>query len=532
MHLPEHFLSQMKDFLGEEYEAWLASYDRPPVQGLRINRRKLSPEEWEAISPYGTCRVPWTENGYYCDAGSRPALDPYYYAGLYYIQEPSAMAPAALLDVKPGERVLDLCAAPGGKSTELGARLMGRGLLVSNDISVSRAKALLKNLEMAGIGNILVTAETPEKLADTFGAYFDKILVDAPCSGEGMFRKEPELIRSWQERGPSYYAPIQREILSQAVRMLKPGGELVYSTCTFSEEEDEGAVRWILEQEPELTWVPLPPGEESGPIQVPLQPSSGESGFSQLPAPLWEGAVGGLGGEPVIRLFPHRVRGEGHFTAKLRKKAKASQMESAWAESLLRTESSRTEASQIRASRIEAPRIEKSRGTKGRRSSTDMSDGKERRDRREQRELLSENSFLEWEGLLAEPFDRDRLYIRDDQVYLLPEGFDPSWRLRFLRTGLLLGSWKKGRFEPSQAAAMYLRRDQFAQVLSLDRSDERVIRYLKGETISLSESEREGSKGLSSNGWVLVCVDGYTLGWAKWSGNTLKNKYYAGWRWQ
>lgn len=161
-----------------------------------------------------------------------------------------------------------------------------------------------------------------------------------------------------------------------------------------------------------------------------------------------------------------------------------------------------------------------------------MSDGKERRDRREQRELLSENSFLEWEGLLAEPFDRDRLYIRDDQVYLLPEGFDPSWRLRFLRTGLLLGSWKKGRFEPSQAAAMYLRRDQFAQVLSLDRSDERVIRYLKGETISLSESEREGSKGLSSNGWVLVCVDGYTLGWAKWSGNTLKNKYYAGWRWQ
>ena len=167
------------------------------------------------------------------------------------------MAPAALLPVEPGDRVLDLCAAPGGKSTELGARLKGQGLLVSNDISNSRAKALLKNLELAGVSNLCVTSETPEKLADVFGPFFDKILVDAPCSGEGMFRKDPDLIKSWQEHGPSYYAPIQRQILSQAVRMLKPGGYLLYSTCTFAACEDEDTVHWLLDQESELELMPL-----------------------------------------------------------------------------------------------------------------------------------------------------------------------------------------------------------------------------------------------------------------------------------
>lgn len=224
MQLPETFLEQMKLLLGTDYDAWLESYEKKSFAGLRFNTGKTNREAWEnTLSPFELRRVSWTGNGYYIGEDAKASRHPYYFAGLYYLQEPSAMAPAAVLPVEPGDKVLDLCAAPGGKSTELGAKLKGEGLLVSNDISNSRAKALLKNLELFGIPNICVTSETPEKLASVFGPYFDKILVDAPCSGEGMFRKDPDLIKSWQERGPEYYAPIQRQILASAVSHAKAG---------------------------------------------------------------------------------------------------------------------------------------------------------------------------------------------------------------------------------------------------------------------------------------------------------------------
>lgn len=458
MRLPELFLERMKELLGEEYELWLESCGQMPVQGIRVNPAKLAPGQWEQISPWEIRRVPWNLNGYYCQEKSRPARDVYYYAGLYYIQEPSAMAPAELLGVKPGQKVLDLCAAPGGKSTQLGARLEGRGLLVANDVSASRAKALLKNLEMAGVANICVTAEEPKRLAQVFSGFFDKILVDAPCSGEGMFRKEPELIKSWQERGPKEYVPVQREILKQAVRMLRPGGELVYSTCTFSVEEDEGAVDWILAEEPDMELVPLA---------------------------LWEGARPGADKKPVIRLFPHRIRGEGHFVAKLKKRQR------------------------------------EDGGSEGGKA---PGEGVCRKDEKEL-ELLEQSDYLEWERFLARPFDRHRLTVQFGQVYFLPEDFRRDWGFRYLRTGLLVGSLRRGRFEPSQAAAMALKSGEFARALSMDREDERVIRYLKGETVFLKEGED------FSKGWVLVCVDGFPLGWAKAAGGSLKNKYYPGWRW-
>lgn len=456
MRLPEAFLEHMKTLLGAEYEPWLASYEKPPYQGLRINSRKLDELQWERISPYGTRRVPWTPNGYYYDREERPAKDPYYYAGLYYLQEPSAMAPAAVLPVKPGDRVLDLCAAPGGKSTELGVRLQGKGLLVSNDISSSRAKALLKNLELFGLENICVTSEAPEKLLQAFGCFFDKILVDAPCSGEGMFRKDPELVKSWEEHGPEYYVPIQREILDCAVRLLRPGGYLLYSTCTFAREEDEDNILWLLSRYPKL---------------------------SAVEVPLWEGAAGGLDGLSAVRLFPHRIRGEGHFLALLHKAAEA-----------------------------DAP----CRAAEAGFSSTSA----------RERKLLEESDFVQWEQLTGRTFDRSRILVKADQVYYLPEGFDRSWNLRYLRTGLLLGELKKNRFEPSQAAAMALGSRDWRQCFSMKREDERVIRYLKGETILLQEGEE------LPKGWILVCVDGYALGWAKSSGASLKNKYHPGWRWQ
>lgn len=378
------------------------------------------------------------------------------------------MAPAAVLPVCPGDKVLDLCAAPGGKSTELGARLQGEGLLVSNDISNSRAKALLKNLELFGIPNICVTSETPEKLASVFGPYFDKILVDAPCSGEGMFRKDPDLIKSWLERGPEYYAPIQRQILKSAAAMLKPGGMLLYSTCTFAKLEDEDTIQWILEEEPDLELVPIEP---------------------------WEGACGGFDGMPVIRLFPHKIEGEGHFLALLRKKD------------------------------TQAPDGGKFSGSIGSDNRSGAASGK---NSAQVRRLEQESDFGQWEAMLTQALDHSRIMVRDGMVYYLPKCFDRSWNLRYLRTGLLLGEWKKNRFEPSQAAAMALPMKEFSQTVSLPAEDDRTIRYLKGETVFPTPEEASGLK----KGWVLIGVDGYPLGWAKYTGSNFKNKYYPGWRWQ
>lgn len=469
MQLPETFLEQMKLLLGTDYDAWLESYDKKPLAGLRCNTAKTYTEEWEGtLSPFPLRRVAWTKNGYYIGEDAKASRHPYYYAGLYYLQEPSAMAPAAVLPVCPGDKVLDLCAAPGGKSTELGARLQGEGLLVSNDISNSRAKALLKNLELFGIPNICVTSETPEKLASVFGPYFDKILVDAPCSGEGMFRKDPDLIKSWLERGPEYYAPIQRQILKSAAAMLKPGGMLLYSTCTFAKLEDEDTIQWILEEEPDLELVPIEP---------------------------WEGACGGFDGMPVIRLFPHKIEGEGHFLALLRKKD------------------------------TQDPDGGKFSGSIGSDNRSGAASGK---DSAQVRRLEQESDFGQWEAMLTQALDHSRIMVRDGMVYYLPKCFDRSWNLRYLRTGLLLGECKKNRFEPSQAAAMALPMKEFSQTVSLSAEDDRTIRYLKGETVFPTPEESSGLK----KGWVLIGVDGYPLGWAKYTGSNFKNKYYPGWRWQ
>ena len=293
IQLPETFTASMKDLLGDDYQAYLDSFEEPRIYGLRVNTLKWTPEQCRQV--YGDFQpVPWIANGLLYPEERRMAKDPYYYAGLYYLQEPSAMTPASVLPVEPGDKVLDLCAAPGGKSTELGAKLKGQGVLMANDISNSRAKALLKNLELFGVSNICVTSETPEKLASVYPEYFDKILVDAPCSGEGMFRKDADMVKDWLEHGPAYYAPIQKEILHQAVAMLRPGGMMVYSTCTFDKREDEEQILDLLETYPEMEVVPLP---------------------------RFAGACDSFGFTGAIRLFPHKIKGEGHFVVLLRKKA-------------------------------------------------------------------------------------------------------------------------------------------------------------------------------------------------------------------
>lgn len=462
--LPEAFLLKMQELLGEEFGQYLESFKEEWKPGLRVNTLKLSPGELAELVPWNLEPVPWADNGFYYDGTLdgevlRPSKHPAYYAGLYYLQEPSAMTPAAMLPVVPGDRVLDLCAAPGGKSTELASKLKGRGMLVSNDISYSRARALLKNLELAGAANICVTSEAPEKLAGVWPEFFDKILVDAPCSGEGMFRRDEDMVKDWNEKGPEYYVPIQRQILSQAAAMLRPGGYMLYSTCTFSVEEDEGNVAYVLEEFPQMQLCCLD--------------------LDKVP-----GACGGFGLSGCMRLFPHRLKGEGHFLALMRKKGGDD-----GGKEILPPMDPGTARKRVRA-------VEK------------------------EKEL---DAFLRQSG--AE-WDYERIVIHQDNAYYLPEGLAWNLPLRFLRTGLFLGELKKGRFEPSQALAMSMKAGQFPNTVSFPAGDSRVLRYLKGETISL-----EGDEG-PVKGWCLAAMEGFPLGWAKGTGMSLKNKYYPGWRWQ
>ena len=455
--LPEEFLSRMKDMLQEEYPAFMESYQNPRHFGLRVNTKKISVEDFLKISPFHLTPVPWIRNGFYYAEEDRPSRHPHYAAGLYYLQEPSAMTPADRFPVKPGEFVLDLCAAPGGKATELGAKLQGEGLLVANDLSASRARALLRNLELCGIPNTIVTNETPARLSQYFPEFFHKILVDAPCSGEGMFRKDPEVAKTWDPSRPAAFARTQREILSCAVSMLKPGGKLLYSTCTFSPEENEEVIGWLLAQFPQMRLLPIAPYE----------------GFSKG-TPAWGNGDPRL--ETCVRIFPHHMDGEGHFLAFLEKSGDL----------------------------VSSPSL--CRAAKP--------------DRAQQK--LLEEFFQDVAMSLA----AERIEVRNQNVYYLPQTDTHALKgLHFLRNGLFLGELKKNRFEPSQPFALALSMDQYASVLNLSSSDERVSRYLKGETILTEPGECTRAKG-----WQLVCTDGYPLGWGKLVGQTLKNKYPAGWR--
>ncbi len=484
MNLPKLFEDRMRRLLGEEYEEYLRCYSKPHYGGIRVNTLKLSPEEFEKLCPFPIQRIPWVANGYYYDTQEQPARHPYYYAGLYYIQEPSAMTPASLLPIRKGDKVLDICAAPGGKSTELGAKLSGDGLLVSNDISNSRAKALLKNIELFGIRNALVLSEAPNKLYDYFPEYFDKILIDAPCSGEGMFRKSPAIMKNWEQYGVEYYNKLQKEIIIFAAKMLKPGGMMLYSTCTFSPEENEGTIAYLLEQFPEFHVVNAIPSEEE---QKRLGISYEGFDFGK---PDW---VEGLPADApyreelkaCIRLWPHKINGEGHFITLLQKGDPKGRSEDNY--------------SSVPSGKVPL---------KGLKSISE-----------EAKEFFREIKLV---GLPEESF-YERLEVREDKIYLMPEGLPDTKGLRILRQGLLLGEMKKQRFEPAQALASALSTSEYDKQLLLSGNSPKAVRYLKCEAIE--------PEGKIEDGWQLVCADGYPMGWGKTAKGSFKNKYLPGWRW-
>lgn len=459
MNLPAAFEEKMRTLLKGDYEKYIECFEESRLYGLRVNTNKISVEDFQKISPWKLTPIPWIENGFYYDGEKeQPAKHPYYFAGLFYLQEPSAMTPANRLPVEPGERVLDVCAAPGGKATELASKLGRDGILAANDISNSRAKGLLKNLELFGVGNLLVLSEEPGKLIEYFTEYFDKILIDAPCSGEGMFRKDRKMVKAWEEHGPDYFCKIQKSIVLQAAEMLRPGGMILYSTCTFDMRENEEVILHLLQNHPEFEVCELKPYEGFRP------------GFTETSAGNCEEL------QKTVRIFPHCMKGEGHYLALVKKT-----------------------------------------GVPGKKVPVNIS----QKNGKIPGELEEFGKNISWK------FDPDRLDIRGERVYYMPEGLPDLKGIRFLRTGLLLGELKKGRFEPSQALAMYLKKEEYRLTLDLSVSDERVIKYLKGETLMAEELDQNGEKG-----WYLVCVDGYPLGWAKYANGMLKNKYLPGWRWQ
>ena len=433
-YLPKEFIERMESDLGSDFHAFLSSYNEDKINALRLNPIKHSDNSTPvAISDMIEDKVTWCSTGYYYKDEARPGAHPYHHAGVYYIQDASAQAPVEMLSPKPGDYCLDLCAAPGGKSTQIAGKLMGEGLLVCNEPSKKRAKILSENVERLGIKNAIVTSEYPDKLATVFEEYFDCILVDAPCSGEGMFRKNHDACAEWSIDNVDMCADRQADILEEAYKMLIPGGKLCYSTCTFARAEDEEQIAHFLSLHEDMTLV-----EDR-------------------------------------RLWPHEIKGEGHYLALMTKK-----------------DDGRAEVIADNRLRLEVKSPSK-------------------------KEL---EDYISFEREVLTDKIENNLYLIGDTLYSLPDTAPDFKKLHVLRGGLFLGTMKKNRFEPGHALGLALKADEVIRSYNMSSDGTEIEAYMKGETINADVDD----------GWILMCVDGYSIGWGKASNGVIKNHYPKGLR--
>lgn len=426
--LPQKFLNDIKVILQDEYEEFIDSYKQNKTTGLRVNTMKMSKEAFQKLNLFDLEQIPWANEGFYYDESMyKPGKNPLHDAGVYYLQEPSAMSVVPKLDIHQGDKVLDMCAAPGGKSTYILSQLNDTGLLVSNEINSVRINALGENIERFGARNCIITNTDSSKLKKVFTGYFDKIVIDAPCSGEGMFRKDQIAIENWSYSKVLECQSIQKEIIRDGYKMLKKGGILVYSTCTFSKEENEDVIQEFI-------------SEKQGAVLIEKE-----------------------------RLWPHKIKGEGHFVAKIQK----------------------SDDEECCVKPIKLKKL--NNGIKDYRT--------------------FEKNFLNIK--LDEKF-----MLRGDNLYLVPEECPKLDKIKILRYGLHLGTLKKNRFEPSHALSHYLKYDEIKNVQNISLNDEKIFEYLRGNVINTGESR----------GWVAVAVEGILLGWGKESNGVLKNHYPKGLR--
>lgn len=419
VELPDAFVEKYRKLMGEEADAFFHALQGQSYSGFRVNPLKNVQPRHTLTKATGS--VPGVAPGYYGQVDGK-SLD--HVTGWVYSQEPSAMQVGEVVDPQPGEKVLDLCAAPGGKSTHLIGKMHDQGLLVANEIFTKRARVLASNLERWGTANTVVANEDPQKLAQNFAGFFDRILVDAPCSGEGMFRKDPQAVSYWNPDYPAECANRQRKILGSAMQMLKPGGVLVYSTCTFSPEEDEQNIAWLLQQYPDLKM-----------LAIDLV-----SGMDHA-RPEWADGNPELG--KAARLFPHHFKGEGHFIAKL----------------------------QLSPTAKVAAAHSKHKKKKGR----GQQSWKVGRD--------EQQLFTKWQSQNVPAFKAQRLVKFGDQLYALPDAMTSIDNLDLITPGLHLGTFKKNRFEPALAWALTLTARDVVKHIELTQEQWR--QYVHGDVVNL-----------------------------------------------
>ena len=485
MNLPKEFEKRMEELLGAEYSAFREAFcnNDEAAKGIRLSAFRAE-DAGEGVAElkekFLAGEVPWSGEGYYAKTGTQPGKSIYHEAGAYYMQEPSAMITAAIADARPGEKVLDLCAAPGGKATALGDALAGEGTLVANEIHPSRVKILSENIERMGISNALVLNETPEKIASLFQEYFDLVVVDAPCSGEGMFRKEEAALSEWSEENVSMCAERQKEILREAVKCIAPGGRMVYSTCTFAPAEDEENIAWLLGEYKELHLSDI-----SENIRDKVSPALSICGEEIA--------------EKCVRIWPHKQGGEGHFAALLVKDGFKSEEENPAEES----------------AKHKSQEKEFKRG-----KNIALS-----REQRESFEAFAKETLTEAgrerfkEVLTYSPKDERIAILFGDNLYVEPFYF-PGKGIKIERPGLHLGTFAKNRFEPSLALARALRTGECSNDLNVN--EEQAKTYLKGEPV----------RGIDQalKGWVRLIYKGFALGFGKATNGTIKNHYPKGLR--
>lgn len=466
MEIPGGFLERMRALLKEEYPDFENSLQMPPVSGLRINPLKITPTTIQSLVTFNLEPVAWCPAGFIIQRSGEtdttsPGKNAYHAAGLYYLQDPSAMAVAEILEPQPGERILDLAAAPGGKSTHIVSLMNNQGLLVANEIRASRVWELAENLERWGASNTIITQESPARLAARWGDFFDRVLVDAPCSGEGMFRKSENARQAWSPELVNSCAVRQTAILSEAARLVRPGGVLVYSTCTFSPEENEAVIAHHLSANKEFR----------------LEAIDHRAGFS-AGEPVWilEIATGENSSQGIVRLWPHKIQGDGHFIARMRRRGQRDILS----------------RKPVKPDKLPASVLD------------------------------SYQQFCHDLGISAIP--SERLLLSGSYLYQSVEASPDLTGLKVIHPGLWLGIYKRSefnrsRFEPAHALAMALKPGQVSRIIIVN--EEQAIEYLKGKPFSHP----------GSGGWVLVCLDQYPIGWGKHVKGVVKNFYPKGLRW-